>query len=80
MFHKCFDLIFGNFELLGVFNWLFVDNASNICCDGNERVDLLASYSKCLYEWVVFSGFFIVCGVWESVTAISEFNELYDIW
>ena len=33
-----------------------------------------------LDEWVVFLGFFLVCGIWEFVMAVCEFNELYDVW
>ena len=49
-------------------------------CDGDKGVDLPTNCSKCLYEWVVFTGFLVVGGVWEFVVAISEFNELHDIW
>ena len=28
----------------------------------------------------VFSDFFTMCGIWEFVVAIGDFNELYDIW
>ena len=40
-----------------------MDGSSNIDCDSDEGVDLLSYRSKCLYEWVVFSGLFIVGGI-----------------
>ena len=57
-----------------------MNSPSNVGYDNDERVDLPSSCSKSLYEWVVFHGFFIVCGIWESIVAICEFYELYDIW
>jgi hypothetical protein len=57
-----------------------MDRPFNIYYDGDEGVDLSSGCSKCLYEWVVFSDFFVVGGVWKYVVTISEFNELYDIW
>ena len=77
MFHKYFDLIFGYFLFIQVLDWLFVNGSSHPCCDGDEKVNLLARYFECMYEWVVFSGFFIVCSIWEFVVAIGEFNELH---
>ena len=53
---------------------------SNACCDGDERVGLPVCCSKCLYGWVVFSGFFIVGGFWKFIVAVGEFYEWYDIW
>ena len=57
-----------------------MDGPSNAGCDSDERVHLPPDRSKCLDVWVVFRGFFIVCGVWEFVVTICEFNELYDVW
>ena len=47
------------------------------CCDGDERVDLPTGCFECVYELVVFSCFFIVCGIWEYVVIVGEFNDLY---
>lgn len=55
---------------------MFVNNSSNTYCDGDERIDLPAGSSECVYEWIVFSGFII----WEFVVAVGELNELYDMW
>ena len=62
------------------FSWLFMDSSSNAGCDSDERVYLPTCCSKCLYEWIVYSGLFIVGGVWKFVTTIGDCYELYDIW
>ena len=49
----------------------------NTCCDGDEGVNLSTGSSKCVYECIVFSDFFIACIIWEYVVAIGEFDELY---
>ena len=56
-----------------------MNSPSNICCDSDERVDLPTSCSECVYEWIVYSGFFTVCRIWESIVAVDEFLELYGI-
>ena len=35
---------------------------------------------KCLYEWMVFGGLFVVGGVGKFVMLVGEFFESYDIW
>ena len=35
-----------------------MNSSSDTCCDGDERVDLPSSCYECLYEWVIFGGFF----------------------
>ena len=54
-----------------------MDSPSNPCCDGDERVDLPTGSSECVYEWVVFGGFFFACILGESIMAVGEFNRLY---
>ena len=56
-----------------------MNSPSNTCCNGDERVDSPIGSSKCMYEWVVFSGFFIACILWVSIMAVGEFNELYGV-
>ena len=57
-----------------------MDGSSNVGCDSDEGVDLPFHYSKCLYEWIVFSGLFDLGGVRKFVMTVGEFHELYDIW
>ena len=57
-----------------------MDGSSNTCCDSDEGVDFPSCCFERLYEWVVFSGFFIVGGIGEFVVAIGEFYELYYVW
>ena len=54
-----------------------MNSPSNNCCDGDEGVNLLAGSFKCVYECIVFSGFFIACIIWEYVMPVGELYELY---
>jgi hypothetical protein len=35
----------------------------NVGCDSDEKVDLPSCFSKCLFEWIVFSSLFVVGGI-----------------
>ena len=72
MFHKFFYFGFGYFYFYQFLNALFVNSPSYTCCDGNERVDLPAGSCECVYEWVVFSGFFTACILREFVMAVGD--------
>ena len=54
-----------------------MNGSSNVGYDSDEGVDLPFHYSKCLYEWVVYNGLFVVGGVGKYVMAVDEF---YDVW
>lgn len=57
-----------------------MDGSSNDGCDSNEGVNLSSCCSKCLYEWIIFSGLFTGGGVGKIVMEVGEFYEFYDIW
>jgi hypothetical protein len=40
-----------------------MDGSPNIGCDNDEGVDMPSRCSKCLYEWIDFSGLFDVGGI-----------------
>ena len=47
-----------------------MDGSSNAGCDSDEEVDWPPNYSKCMYEWVVYSALFVVGGVRKFVVAL----------
>ena len=60
-----------------------MDGSSRTGYDSNERVDLPSRCFKCLYEWSVFSGLFVVGDVGKFgkfVVAVGEVYVLYDVW
>lgn len=44
-----------------------MNRPSQSCGYGDKRVDLPSNCFKCVYEWVVLYGFFIVCGIFVKV-------------
>ena len=57
-----------------------MDGSFNVGCDNDEGGSLPSRCSKCLNEWIVFSGVFNVGSVGKFVMTVGEFNELYDVW